>query len=127
MSRIYEKYLDLKRKDSNKIYLFHCGNFYIFLAEDADLINNYVVLKRTKFTKDVMKCGFPIGSKEEYLKVFQNQNLNIEVIENPLIPEDINERERVVVEELKKLEIDALTPIDAINKLKKLQEMCYES
>ncbi len=127
MSRIYEKYLDLKRKDSNKIYLFHCGNFYIFLAEDADLINNYVVLKRTKFTRDVMKCGFPIGSKEEYLKVFQNQNLNIEVIENPLIPEDINERERVVVEELKKLEIDALTPIDAINKLKKLQEMCYES
>ena len=97
------------------------------MAEDADLINNYVVLKRTKFTKDVMKCGFPIGSKEEYLKVFQNQNLNIEVIENPLIPEDINERERVVVEELKKLEIDALTPIDAINKLKKLQEMCYES
>lgn len=127
MSKIYDKYLDLKRKDSNKIYLFHCGNFYIFLAEDADLINNYVVLKRTKFTKDVMKCCFPTGSKEEYLKVFQNQNLNIEVIENPLLPEDMNERERVVVDMIKKLEIDGLTPIDAINKLKELQEMCYES
>ena len=57
-----------KAKDQEKMYLFRCGNFYIFLADDADFINNYVVLKRTKFTKDVMKCGFPIGSKDEYFK-----------------------------------------------------------
>lgn len=127
MSKIYNKYLELKAKDQNKLYLFHCGNFYIFLADDADVINNYVVLKRTKFTKDIMKCGFPVGSKEEYLKVFQNQNLNIDVIENPLLPEDINERERVVVDTLKSIKIDHLTPIEAMNKLKELQEMCYES
>jgi len=127
MSKIYDKYLELKRKDSNKLYLFHCGNFYIFLAEDADLINNYVVLKKTKFTRDVLKCGFPVGSKEEYLKVFHNQNLNIEIVENPLLPEDITEREKVVVATLKKIEIDTITPLDAMNKLKELQEMCYES
>ncbi len=127
MSKIYDKYLELKEKDQNKIYLFRCGNFYIFLADDADFINNYVVLKRTKFTKDVIKCGFPIGSKEEYLKVFHNQNINIEVIENPLLPEDITDREKYVVDYLKKIEINSLTPMDAINKLKELQEMFYES
>ena len=125
MSKIYNKYLDAK--DNNKLYLFHCGNFYIFLADDADLINNYVVLKRTKFTKDIMKCGFPVGSKEEYLKVFHNQGLVIDIIENPLLPEDINERERVVMDTLKSVKIDNLTPIEAMNKLKELQEMCYES
>lgn len=127
MSRIYNKYLELKEKNQDKLYLFHCGNFYIFLAEDADMINNYVVLKRTKFTRDIMKCGFPVGSKEEYLKVFQNQNLDVEVIENPLLPEDINERERVILEMIKNIKIDSLTPLDAMNKLKELQEMCYES
>ncbi len=127
MSKIYNEYLDLKAKDNNKLDLFHCGNFYIFLADDADLINNYVVLKRTKFTKDIMKCGFPVGSKEEYLKVFHNQGLVIDIIENPLLPEDINERERVVMDTLKSVKIDNLTPIEAMNKLKELQEMCYES
>lgn len=127
MSKIYDKYLELKERDADKLYLFRCGNFYIFLAEDAEFINNYVVLKRTKFTKDIMKCGFPAGSKEEYLKVFHNQNLQVEVIENPLVPEDITEREKFVVDYLKKIEINSLTPMDAINKLKELQEMCYES
>lgn len=127
MSKIYEKYLELKKKDANKRYLFRCGNFYIFIGEDADFINDYVVLKRTKFTKEVMKCGFPVRSKEEYLKVFEHQKLNVEVIENPLIPEDINEREKFVIDHLKKIEINTLTPMDAINKLKELQEMFYES
>ncbi len=127
MSKIYDKYLELKKRDDSKLYLFHCGNFYIFLDQDADTINNYVVLKRTRFTKDVMKCGFPTGSKEEYLKVFHNQNLQIEVIENPMLPEDMNDREKMVVDLLKKLNVENLTPLDAINKLKELQEMCYEN
>ncbi len=127
MSKIYEKYLALKESDPDKLYLFRCGNFYIFLADDADFINNYVVLKRTKFSKEVMKCGFPVGSKEEYLKVFEHQNLKIEVIENPLLPVEISEREKFVVNYLKNIEINMLTPIDAINKLKELQEMFYES
>ena len=127
MSRIYDKYLELKKKDHEKLYLFHCGNFYIFLDEDAEQVNNYVVLKRTKFTRDIMKCGFPIGSKDEYLKVFHNQNLNVEVIENPLLPEDVSERERMILDQLKKIHVEEITPLEALSKLKELQEMCYES
>lgn len=80
--RLYDKYKELKEKDHDKIYLFKNGNFYIFLDEDADYINEYVVLKKTNFSKDVQKCGFPINSKDAYLKVFQNHGLNIEVIES---------------------------------------------
>lgn len=35
MSKLYDKYLELKKKDESKMYLFRCGNFYIFLDEDA--------------------------------------------------------------------------------------------
>ena len=31
MSKLYQKYEDLKNKDDDIIYLFLCGNFYIAL------------------------------------------------------------------------------------------------
>ena len=48
--KIYDKYKELKEQNSSKMYLFRNGNFYIFLDKDADLINEYVVLKKTNFT-----------------------------------------------------------------------------
>ena len=43
MSKIYNEYLRLKKDDSNKLYLFKSGKFYIFLGEDCDLINECLV------------------------------------------------------------------------------------
>ena len=46
-----------------------------------------MVLKKTVFSKDYMKCGFPKSSLDSYLKVFNNIKLNVEVINeisNPL-------------------------------------------
>lgn len=77
MSRIYEKYLELKENDNNALYLFRCGNFYIFIADDCDTINEYVVLKKVLFTKDIYKCGFPINSLNDYMRVFNNHKLNV--------------------------------------------------
>lgn len=81
MSKIYNQYLKLKQKDSQSLYLFRCGKFYIFIADDCEIINDYVVLKKTKFTNECMKCGFPINVLDEYLRVFRNHNLSVQVIE----------------------------------------------
>ena len=46
-----------------------------------------MVLKKTPFSKDYMKCGFPKSALDSYLKVFNNIKLNVEVINeisNPL-------------------------------------------
>lgn len=109
--KIYDKYKELKEQNSSKMYLFRNGNFYIFLDKDADIINEYVVLKKTNFTKDVQKCGFPVNSKAAYLKVFQNHGLNIEIIEK------IEDIENNIFEQLKKINIDTITPIEALNLL----------
>lgn len=118
MSQIYEKYKELKRVDADTFYLFHSGNFYIFLGEDADKINEYVVLKKTSFCKEAMKCGFPTGSLEEYLKVFHNHGLKIQVIEK-VVEKDLNG----VIEELRKVDLDRTTPIKALNILKEIKEL----
>jgi len=116
MSQIYEKYVALKEKDKNKMYLFRSGNFYIFLEEDADKINEYVVLKKTRFCKEAMKCGFPASSLEAYLRIFKNHALKVEVIEK----EGISYEE--ILAFLRKLDLDHTTPIRALNILKEWKE-----
>lgn len=116
MSKMYDEYLRLKEIDSRKLYLFKCGNFYIFIGEDCDYINDYVVLKKVKFTNEVYKCGFPVNSFEDYMRVFNNHNLNIEVIE------EIKNDEKNIMDIIDKIDINNITPIQALIKLKELKE-----
>lgn len=123
MSKIYDKYIELKEIDNEKMYLFRCGNFYIFLDEDASKINEYVVLKMTQFTKNVLKCGFPITSLESYLKVFQNHQLKIEVVEDNS-PKSLEEKMKKIIKILENTKIEKITPIESINILQKVKEIC---
>lgn len=116
MSKMYDEYLRLKEIDSRKLYLFKCGNFYIFIGEDCDYINDYVVLKKVKFTNEVYKCGFPVNSFEDYMRVFNNHSLNIEVIE------EIKNDEKNIMDIIDKIDINNITPIQALIKLKELKE-----
>ena len=70
LSVIYQKYLQLKKEDANKLYLFKSGKFYIFVGEDCDTINDYVVLKKVKFSSESYKCGFPADVLDNYIRVF---------------------------------------------------------
>lgn len=122
MSKIYDKYLKLKEKDSSKMYLFHVGNFYIFLNDDAYKINEYMVLKITGFAHGVEKCGFPVASFANYMKIFQKQNLNVEVIENSEIQTD-EEKVNKVIKRLNNINTDEITPLNALIELARLKEI----
>lgn len=113
MSKLYDLYLDLKKENNDILYLFKCGKFYIFIDEDCEKINNYVVLKKVPFTKDKLKCGFPKESLDDYMRVFHNHNLNIQIVE---------ERNNDILDELKKININSLTPIEALSILKTWQD-----
>ena len=120
MSQIYDKYKELKKKNEEILYLFRNGNFYIFIGEDVDKINEYVVLKKTIFCKESMKCGFPIQSLEEYLKVFANHGLKIEVVEKEKEKvRDLNE----AICAIRKMDLDHLTPIKALNILYEIKDL----
>lgn len=127
MSKIYDKYLELKNKDKNKLYLFHSGKFYIFIDKDADYINEYLVLKKVKFTNNVYKCGFPDTSLENYLHVFKNHHLNIEVIENidkNEIDHNIDDitKYNLIKNRINNVNLNNITPLDAFNILMEIKE-----
>ncbi len=128
MSKIYNKYLELKSENAQKLYLFHSGKFYIFIADDADYINQYVVLKKTKFTNEVLKCGFPDDRYDDYMRVFQNHKLDISVIETSTIeesnlPSNIEKRLQKIIKIesiLQDITIDTITPLESLEILNQI-------
>lgn len=118
MGKIFEKYLELKSIDNSKLYLFKSGKFYIFIADDCDKINDYVVLKKVKFSNDVLKCGFPENVLEDYLRVFKNHNLDVQIVEENNLVKNSNLRDYVL-----KININELTPLEALIKLKEVKEL----
>lgn len=82
MSKLFDIYKSLKQEDSKTLFLFKSGIFYIFLDEDAKIINNLLDLKLTNLNTQIVKCGFPANSLQKYLKLLSFTDYNIKIIDN---------------------------------------------
>ena len=82
MSKLFDIYKNLKQEDSKTLFLFKSGIFYIFLDEDAKIINNLLDLKLTNLNTQIVKCGFPANSLQKYLKLLSFTDYNIKIIYN---------------------------------------------
>lgn len=120
MSKLYDKYLKLKSSDNSKMYLFESGKFYIFIDSDAKDISKITTLKLTNLTSDIVKCGFPSNSLDKYIEIFNNLNLDIEVINKEKT--DIDS----IISKIKNIDINRITPIESLNILKELSEYINE-
>ena len=126
MSKIYNMYLKLKEKDHDKLYLFKVGKFYIFLGEDCDTINDYVVLKKTKFSSETQKCGFPESVLDDYLRVFNNQHLNIEIVKDISSLNNPEEVINKINKYYKNIDLNNINLAEALTHLNKIKELLNE-
>ena len=85
MSKLLKKYEELKKQDSNTIYLFHVGIFYNILNEDAKIVNEKLGLKITDLGPQIFKCGFSISQIEKYSSLLKKNNLKYKIIDNSQI------------------------------------------
>lgn len=121
MSKIYNEYLRKKQENSNKLYIFKSGIFYIFLSDDAKLISSLTNLKLTYLTENIYKCGFPSSAKDKYDLLFNKLNLNIEYVK-----QINNESSSKIINKLKKININNTTPLKAFKILNDLVEIANE-
>lgn len=81
MSKLFNTYLNLKKEQPNTLFLFKTGMFYIFLDNDARLVNSLLNLKLTNLTPTVQKCGFPTSSLNKYISLLENMNHTTQIID----------------------------------------------
>ncbi len=132
MSKLYDKYLELKKENDDKLYLFKSGLFYVFLEDDALKISRITTLKCTQLTPKVVKCGFPQNSLERYLEIFKELNLEVEVIqleetEKKKLSTKIRSGKIKSINELKSLDLNAITPIRALELLYTIKKEVEEN
>lgn len=84
MSKLFNIYKNLKQEDSETLYLFKSGIFYIFIDKDAEIVHDLLDLKLTNLNTEIVKCGFPENSLQKYLKLLSLTKYNVKIIDNTL-------------------------------------------
>ena len=82
MSKLFDRYTELKRNNPNKYYLFKSGIFYIFIDQDAIHMSPILNLKLTHLNEKILKCGFPINNIDKYSSIFKTLQLDIDIVES---------------------------------------------
>lgn len=123
MSKLINMYKQLKQKDSESLYLFKSGIFYIFLDDDAKFVNNLLLLKLTNLNSEIVKCGFPANSLEKYLTLLKNcTSREIKIIENATTINTFTDKSLIsLFNYINSLDIENLSISEAFSALEKIQ------
>ena len=78
------KYEFYKIEFKNYIILFKCGNFYITINDDANIMNN-IFNHKIVVTGNFIKTGFPISSLYKIEYELENRKINYLIIDNKII------------------------------------------
>lgn len=132
MSNLYENYKNLKSQNSNRVYLFKNGIFYIAIDSDALILQEKLNIKTTTFNEQILKCGFPINSLNMYLTKLASANVDFKFIDNKydtVLSPDVylnDTRVQKTIDTIKNLDIESLTPKIAYKTLIELQDILRE-
>ena len=108
MSKLQKQYDELKRKNSEKIYIFKVGIFYNILNEDAKVVSDSIGLKLTDLGPSIVKCGFPIAKLDKYTNLLKSKNLPFEVISD-IAPSNQNTSYEKIVNKIKNIDLNNTT------------------
>lgn len=121
-SKYLLKYEFLKKQDSNTVYLFEKGSFYIALLNDATLLNQKLKLSIYKFNPETIAVGFPKKSIQEYEKKFNKNNITFKLITFEKESKNSSKVYNKWLEKINQLDLSQTTPIQAFNFLYNLQK-----
>ena len=112
MSKLLNKYNELKGKDSELLYIFRSGIFYVALNEDAKILNEKLNLKITSLSPEIIKCGFPISAIDKYIQIMNNSDIHYKIIDD--LPKNMEMTDYLNNVEFKKI-INAIKKVDMNN------------
>ena len=113
MSKLENKYNQMKAQNKDIVYILRSGIFYIFMNEDAVLINKTLGLKITDLGPNIIKCGFPISQVEKYKSMLDEKGIKYQIIDdlpNSNVEAYLNDVEiKKTLQKIANLNIDEIT------------------
>lgn len=126
MSKLLNTYNNLKNQDSEILYLFKNGAFYLALQEDANFLADAFNLKITKLNDKANKCGFPCSSFDKYYIRLTNLNKKFKIIEKDTLCEATayleNKEIKKIIDNIKKIDINTLSVPEAFAFIENLKK-----
>ena len=128
LSKLYYEYINLKKLNSNKLYLMKSGIFYIALQEDAQKLSDLFDFKITNLNDSTIKCGFPCNRLEFYTNLLKQNNVEFEIIDNNYTKIENysdylnNENLKSIINSIITLDMNGITFKQAFNFLNDLQD-----
>lgn len=122
MSKLMKQYEELKKKDSEKIYIFQVGIFYNILNEDARLVSKEIGLKLTDLGPEIVKCGFPLSTLGKYTELLSEHNIKFEVISNLASSNNQNASYEQIIKNVQSLDLNNTTCKEAFDILYNIQQ-----
>lgn len=130
MSKLYDIYENLKKKDKDTVYLFKSGIFYIALDSDARKLSNIFNFKLSNLNDSVIKCGFPSNSLNKYLNLFRMHNIPVEIIEDNTIYslKEYSQSSNLqnIISYIKKADIENFSISESYSFIEKLKELAED-
>lgn len=121
MSKLMRQYEELKKKDTEKIYIFKVGIFYNILNEDARLVSKEIGLKLTDLSPEIVKCGFPLSTLGKYTDLLSEHNIKFEVVPN-LASSSQNTSYEQIIKKIQSLDLNNTTCKEAFDILYNIQQ-----
>ena len=128
MSKLYSKYLKLKEKNPNTVYLFKAGIFYLALSEDAIKLSTPLKLNLWKLNEEIPKVGFPVSSRERYVRLLEALSIPFQFVDDTYgVIENYsdysnNEKLKSMISKILSLDFDNLTFKEAFEFLMSVQK-----
>ncbi len=122
MSKMYNHYKICKLENPDKIILIKSGTFYVILDEDAALVNQILGLKLTPLNEEIQKCGFPINSLTKYENLLKANAISYVITSLNGNENDVTQLERKIISEIKLLNLNETSPLEAFHLIYKYQE-----
>ncbi len=132
MSRLYERYLLLKKQNPSILYLFKSGIFYIFLDEDAKKMSSILQLKLTNLNESVLKCGFPVNNLSKYSVLIQTAGYEVHIVDSVTEATHstteyiLNSDIKSFIQDLSTIDFNTLSVSEAYAWIEKIQQQCKE-
>lgn len=132
MSKLYQKYITLKEQNSEQLYLFKSGIFYIFIDEDAKLMSPILNLKLTNLNSTIVKCGFPASQLNKYTNLIQKNHFSFKIIDlsenKSFLPDDyiLDSKIKNLIQKIAEVNSDNLSISSAYEFIESISKECKE-